>query len=209
MEGYNERRVRYYELGAREYDRGWGGGWLKNEGERAAFEEETGALGREISSLPTGRALDVACGTGILTRHLRGDVLGLDGSEEMLGIARERVPQATFVRGDALSLPFPERSFDRIFASNFYGLLLPEERERFLGEARRVAPELVLVEVAERDTGKLGWRKRGTGWQERTLADGSEHLIYRRYFAAKELADELGGEVLLDGSFLVAARRRW
>ncbi len=209
MEGYNERRVRYYELGAREYDGGWGGGWLKDEGERAAFEEETAALGRKISSLPTGRVLDVACGTGVLTRHLRGEVVGLDGSEEMLRIARERVPAATFVRGDAFSLPFPERSFDRVFASNFYGLLLPEERARFLGEARRVAPELVIAEVAERDTGKLGWRKRETGWQERTLADGSEHFIYRRYFAAEELAEEFGGEVLFDGAFLVAARARW
>ncbi len=158
MEGYNERRVRYYELGAREYDRGWGGGWLGGEGERAAFEEEAAALGRAISSLPAaGRVLDVACGTGVLTRHLRGEeVVGLDGSEGMLRIARERVPAATFVRGDAFSLPFPDGSFGRVFASNFYGLLLPEERARFLQEAGRVAPELVVAEVKERDVRRLG-----------------------------------------------------
>lgn len=84
MEGYNERRVRYYGLGAREYDRGWGGGWLEDEVERAAFEEETEALGGELSSLPAGRVLDAACGTGVLTRFLQGEVVGLDGSEEML-----------------------------------------------------------------------------------------------------------------------------
>ncbi len=207
MEDYNDRRVRYYDLGAHDYDEGWRGSWLPEEGERAGFVEELAALGRKISSLPAGRVLDVACGTGVLTQHLRGEITGLDGSERMLKIARERVPGVTFIRGDAFSIPFPDSSFDRVFTSNFYGLLLPEERTRFLREVSRVAPELVVVEVAEQDMKKLGWRKREKGWQERTLSDGSEHLIYRRYFTAEDLAEELYGEVLFEGTYLVAVRR--
>jgi SAM-dependent methyltransferase len=206
VEDYNERRVRYYDCGAHDYDGGWRGSWLPNEGERAEFEEELGALGHTISSLPAGWVLDVACGTGVLTRYLKGEVTGLDGSEEMLKIARERVPGATFVQGGAFSIPFPDSSFVRVFTSNFYGLLLPHERSAFLKEVRRIAPELVVVEVVERDMKKLGWRKRETGWQERTLSDGSEHLIYRRYFTAKDLARELAGEVLFDGRYLVMVR---
>ena len=38
-----------------------------------------------------GRTLDVACGTGFITQHLSGEVVGLDQSEAMLAIARERV----------------------------------------------------------------------------------------------------------------------
>ena len=148
----------------------------------------------------------MACGTGVLTQYLKGEVTGLDGSEEMLKIARERVPGATFVQGDAFSLPFPDSSFDRVFTSNFYGLLLPHERSVFLKEIRRIAPELVGVEIVEQDMKKLGWRKRETGWQERTLSDGTEHLIYRRYFTAKDLAGELRGEVLFDGKFLSMVR---
>ena len=87
MEDYNDRRVRYYDRGAHDYDGGWHGGWLPDEGERAGFEEELGALRHTISSLPAGRVLDVACGTGVLTQHLKGEVMGLDGSEEMLEIA--------------------------------------------------------------------------------------------------------------------------
>ena len=205
MKDYNKRRVRYYNRGARDYDGGWGGSWLSDESDRAGFEAERGALGHTISSLPAGRILDVACGTGVLTQYLKGEVTGLDGSEEMLKIARERVPGATFVQGDAFSIPFPDSSFDRVFTSNFYGLLLPHELSVFLKEIRRIAPELV-VEVVEQDMKKLGWRKRETGWQERTLADGSEHLIYRRYFTAKDLAGELAGEVLFDGKFLLMVR---
>ena len=206
MEDYNERRVRYYDRGAHDYDGGWRGSWLPDESDRAEFEEELGALGHMISSLPAGRVLDVACGTGVLTRYLKGEVTGLDGSEEMLKFARERVPGATFVKGDAFSIPFPDSSFDRVFTSNFYGLLLPHERSAFLREIRRIAPELVVVEVVEQDMKNLGWRKRETGWQERTLSDGTEHLIYRRYFTARDLAGELAGEVLFDGRYLVMVR---
>ncbi len=34
MEDYNDRRVRYYDRGAHEYDGGWRGSWLPDEGER-------------------------------------------------------------------------------------------------------------------------------------------------------------------------------
>jgi ubiquinone/menaquinone biosynthesis C-methylase UbiE len=105
----------------------------------------------------------VACGTGVLTQHLKGEVTGLDGSEEMLKIARERVPGATFVQGDAFSIPFPDSSFDRVFTSNFYGLLLSRERSAFLREVRQVAPEFVVVETTP--PGVLE-----EGWQERTLS---------------------------------------
>jgi ubiquinone/menaquinone biosynthesis C-methylase UbiE len=50
--------------------------------------------------------LDVACGTGFLTRHLRGEVVGLDQSESMLNIARNRMPEGSFGQGDAFS-PLP------------------------------------------------------------------------------------------------------
>ena len=63
----------------------------------------------------------------------------------MLEVAAEQVPDATFVQGDALDLPFEDGAFDRVFTSYFYGHLEDADRERFLGEARRVARELVVV----------------------------------------------------------------
>ena len=82
-----------------------------------------------------------------LTRHLAGDVTGLDWSERMLSIARGAAPHASYVRGDALELPFPDSSFDRVFTGHFYGHLEEPERLRFLAEARRVAPELVVADA--------------------------------------------------------------
>ena len=117
----------------------------------------------------------------------------------MLEIARKRVPQATFVCGDALSLPFADGSFDRVFSGNLYGLLLPPERARFVTETRRVASELVLFE-----TSLAALRTHAEGWQERTLSDGSRPKIYRRYFAAEDLTAEFGGgHVHFDGEHFV------
>src|SRR5215217_6812666 len=53
----------------------------------------------------------------------------------VLDVARRRVPWAEFVRGDAFRMPFAEDSFQRVFASFFYGLVPLEDRGRFLKEA--------------------------------------------------------------------------
>lgn len=46
-------------------------------------------------------------------------------------------------------------------------------------------------------------------WQERILNDGSRRRVYKRYLSGQQLADELGGRVLLDGPWFVAAQVRW
>jgi ubiquinone/menaquinone biosynthesis C-methylase UbiE len=146
---YNDRRVRYYDRAAPAYDNAFLGMGPYADRERSAgLAEDLRTLAGTISRLPPGRILDVACGTGFLTRHLKGEVTGLDASEKMLDVARKRVPEATFVRGGAFDLPFTDASFDLMFTSNFYGLFFPPERARFLaeadgpagrGEARRLA----------------------------------------------------------------------
>jgi SAM-dependent methyltransferase len=76
---------------------------------------EQPAMRALLNELPTGRALDVACGTGRLTRVLvdhGDDVTGIDTSDAMLSRARSSAPQATYHRASLLRLPFPDASFD-------------------------------------------------------------------------------------------------
>jgi ubiquinone/menaquinone biosynthesis C-methylase UbiE len=154
-----------------------------------------------IGALPATRTLDVACGTGFLTRHLQGDVVALDQSEAMLDRARVHARHATFVQGDALDLPFQDRSFGRVFAGHFYGHLRVDDRSTFLREARRVAGELVVVDSARNGS------DRGEEIQERVLRDGSRWRIFKRWFSPEELAAELGsGEMLFAGRWFVAVR---
>lgn len=86
---------------------------------------------------PGERALDLCCGTGDLAFALAeagARVTGLDFSEEMLRVAREKSrrlptranqtqsiqPQVEFIRGDAQQIPFPENTFDIVTIG--YGL---------------------------------------------------------------------------------------
>jgi ubiquinone/menaquinone biosynthesis C-methylase UbiE len=191
----------YYDRRAPEYDDWYRGVGLYAERDRPGWHDEVDALGRALASLPPARTLDVACGTGFLTRHLPGDVVGIDQSESMLEEARRHAPNAEFVQGDALSLPFEDGSFGRIFTGHFYGHLAGPDRERFLAEARRLAPELVVVDSALREDVELEER------QERTLNDGSRWEVYKRYFEPDALAAELGGgETLFAGRWFVAVR---
>jgi ubiquinone/menaquinone biosynthesis C-methylase UbiE len=187
----------YYDRRAHEYDDWYGGIYYEGE-ERERFLAEVVRLEQVLSDLGPARTLDVACGTGFLTRHLAGDVTGLDWSERMLGVARRAAPGVTYVRGDALELPFGDTSFDRVFTGHFYGHLEEPERLSFVAEARRVAPELVVADAALRPG------HAPAEWQQRDVSDGSVWPVYKRFFSPVTLLSELGGgELLLDGDWFV------
>ena len=190
----------YYDARAPEYDDWVYGRGLFAERERPGWDDERERLEGALADLPPARTLDVACGTGWLTQHLPGELVGLDASDSMLEIARERVPHGEFIAGDALSLPFEDGSFDRLVTGHFYGHLEEPDRVRFLAEARRVAGELVVVDSALRE------EVDPVQWQERELLDGSRWEVYKRYFTGDELAAELGGEVYFNGRWFVVAR---
>jgi len=191
----------YYDRRAPEYDEWYLGSGRFAERDRPGWEAEVEGLRRALEGLPPARTLDVACGTGFLTRHLPGEVVGLDQSASMLEEARPQAPQTTFLEGDAVTLPFEDCTFDRVFTAHFYGHLEHDERERFLGEASRVAKELVVADSALRPDVEPEER------QERILNDGSRWEVYKRYFSAEELAQELGGgETLFAGRWFVAVR---
>jgi ubiquinone/menaquinone biosynthesis C-methylase UbiE len=191
----------YYDRRAPEYDDWYLGRGLFTGRDRPGWKDEVDELAAAIGALPSGRTLDVACGTGFLTRHLHGDVVALDQSARMLEEASRVVPSAAFVQGDALALPFPDRSFDRVFTGHFYGHLAEPERSAFLAEARRVARELVVVDASRVNS------EVDEEMAQRVLEDGSRWQVYKRWFNGPGLAGELGGgEVLFEGSWFVMVR---
>jgi demethylmenaquinone methyltransferase/2-methoxy-6-polyprenyl-1,4-benzoquinol methylase len=184
----------YYDHRAPEYDDWYLGVGRFAERDRPGWEEDLKALEDDVAALAPARNLDVACGTGFLTRHLRGEITALDQSERMLEVTGERVPDAELVSGDGLALPFADGSFDRLFTGHFYGHLNGSDREAFLAEAHRVASELVIVDSARRPDHEP------EEWQERILNDGSSYQVYKRYFEPEALAQELGGGTVLHAS---------
>ncbi len=113
---------------------------------------------------PGDRALDLCCGTGDLAFALAeagAEVVGLDFSEPMLTVARSRgrrknpepkVRNPTFLRGDAMRIPFPDATFDIITVG--YGLRNLASWETGLSEMARVArpgARLVVLDFGKPD----------------------------------------------------------
>ncbi len=192
--------ARYYDQRAAEYDEWYTGEGVFAERDRPGWSEEVAGLVALVAQLPARRTLDVACGTGFLTRHLTGYSVGIDQSPGMVAIAQSRLPHGLALVADALALPFADGAFARVFTGHFYGHLPESERARFLDEVRRVADELIVVDTARR--ADLPAER----WDARVLNDGSTHRVFKRYLSGPQLAGEIGGEVLLDGQWFVAAR---
>ncbi len=118
--------------------------------ERYAAPAVFGPWARELVDVaalrPGERVLDVACGTGVVTRLVAehvdacGRVVGLDISPGMLEVARSVPPPAgaaiTWQEGSAEALPFAEGSFDVVLCQ--HGLPFMADRSRALAEMRRV-----------------------------------------------------------------------
>jgi ubiquinone/menaquinone biosynthesis C-methylase UbiE len=188
----------YYHARAPEYDDWWLQRGLYASKIMPGWTQERDLALEAVGSLPPRRTLDVACGTGFVTRLLHGEVVGLDQSEDMLEVAREQAPNATYLAGDGVDLPFEDGSFERVFTSHFYGHLEEDERVCFLAEARRVAPELVVFDAALH-----GGHERAEQ-QERILNDGSRWTVYKRFFTGEALRQELGGgAILYEGRWFV------
>jgi SAM-dependent methyltransferase len=119
--------------------------WARNEDQQVPTYEE--AI-RHVGVHPGHRALDIGCGTGVFLRAAadRGaEVSGLDASEALLEIARERVPTADLRVGEMQSLPWNDDSFDLV--TGFNSFFFADDMVAALREAGRVAKPLAPVVI--------------------------------------------------------------
>ncbi|MCB1488456.1 MAG: class I SAM-dependent methyltransferase [Bauldia sp.] len=92
------------------------------------------------------RVLDLACGTGVVTREVAhsgvtpGSLTGADYNAGMLSVARDRAAEAgiaaEWVEADAGDLPFPDDRFDVAYCQQAFQFF--PDRPRALRELRRV-----------------------------------------------------------------------
>lgn len=105
-----------------------------------------------VAEMASGqRVLDICAGTGDLAFQAaravgtKGDVLALDFVHSMLSLAHEKnkerildgAPSVSFVQGDAMSLPLPDTSFDKVTVS--FGIRNVDDPLEALKEMKRVA----------------------------------------------------------------------
>jgi ubiquinone/menaquinone biosynthesis C-methylase UbiE len=110
------------------------------------FEPFADDLIRRLKPRHRWRALELACGTGVLTSRLLGasvdaasHLTATDLNEAMIDVARRKLARDTrvvFRQADAMALPFDDASFDIVICQ--FGWMFFPDKERAMREARRV-----------------------------------------------------------------------
>jgi len=108
----------------------------------ALFEQWADRLADAAEIQPGERVLDVACGTGTLTRTVAsrvgesGAVSGVDINPGMLAVARRHSPGVDWREASAEALPYDENQFDAVVSQ--FGLMLFSDPYTALREMKRV-----------------------------------------------------------------------
>jgi ubiquinone/menaquinone biosynthesis C-methylase UbiE len=167
----------------------------------------------EQAELESGhRVLEIGCGTGTLTVMIKHgypgvEVAGIDPDPRALERARRKAARDSalirFDQGFADDLPYPERSFDRVFSSFMYHHLPSDEKPKMLQEARRVLKpggELHMVDFEGSEDGRQGFLARLFHSNERLQENSPVRVLAIMRQAGFHDADKLGRRRLLFGT---------
>jgi SAM-dependent methyltransferase len=108
------------------------------------FEPYAVDLVDRLKSRPVSRVLEVACGTGVVTRLLADElpddveIVATDFNQPMLDYAKSAgtMRDVAWKQADAMNLPFADSSFDAVVCQ--FGVMFFPDRPQAFSEARRV-----------------------------------------------------------------------
>lgn len=170
---------------------------------RPLKDTETERIEMTINSIPSGVSsiLDVGCGDGRITNRLAcsyPQVVGVDISEEALKHVQTKV-----VRASAEHLPFKNRSFDLVMATELIEHLPKPIYQKTLGEIRRIARRWIIVSVP--------WREQLAVAQARCIRCGTVfHVNYHhRSFNVSQLKKLFAPEFKLVEIKLIGRERAY
>jgi ubiquinone/menaquinone biosynthesis C-methylase UbiE len=112
------------------------------------FDRYAADLVQRLPKHPPGDVLEIACGTGLVTKRLREHLdpslrlMATDLSKVMLEYARNKLGESNGIfweEADALKLPFEAGSFGAVVCG--FGIMFTPDRRAALREARRVLIE--------------------------------------------------------------------
>jgi len=219
-----DEQRRYYSARAPEYDDWWlrRGRYSLDAEAEAAWFADVYELEAELDRFaPRGDVLELAAGTGNWTRHLTRHadrVTAVDAAPEVLDLNRAKVDGAVdYVLADVFSWQ-PPRAFDVCFFAFWLSHVPSERAEAFwqlVDQALRPNGRVFLI-----DNARLGDPRHLVDTKgevvRRSLSDGREFDIVKRFWTPGELEHELAGlgwrvsaGVTANGHFVFAAGARF
>jgi len=205
-DGILQEQIAYYRARAGEYDQ-----WFLREGRYDRGSEANARWFAEAAQVeaaleafaPSGRVLEMACGTGLWTRHLvrfADSVTALDASPEVLEINRSRVndPKVRYAEADLLNWT-PDGVYDAVFFGFWLSHVPPERFDDFwkLVETCLAPGGRVFFVDALYDATSTAADHTLEGTEAVTLTrrlnDGREFRIVKVFHPPEELAQKLAG----------------
>jgi demethylmenaquinone methyltransferase/2-methoxy-6-polyprenyl-1,4-benzoquinol methylase len=203
------QQLDYYRARAGEYDDWWfrTGRYDHGDDANAAWFEEVAELEAALERFdPRGNVLELACGTGLWTRHLVGvaeHVTAVDGAAEVLARNRARIAElgasesVSYVQADLFGWEPPRHAFDAcVFA--FWLSHVPEHRFdafwEMVATALRPGGRVLLIDSARSERSKARdhtMPAEGSDTERRRLDDGREFEIIKRYYEPAALRKRL------------------
>jgi demethylmenaquinone methyltransferase/2-methoxy-6-polyprenyl-1,4-benzoquinol methylase len=213
----------YYRARAGEYDR-----WWNREGRFDRGAEANARWFAEAASLegvlkrfdPRGDVLELACGTGLWTRHLTAyaqSLTAVDGSAEVLAINRARVgsDRVRYIQADLFDwTPSPAGGYD-VCVFSFWLSHVPQQRFaafwEMVGSALRPGGRVLFIDSARTDRSTAADHQLPVddeATMTRRLDDGREFQIVKRFYDPRALESELASlgfdvEVATTGEFFL------
>jgi SAM-dependent methyltransferase len=199
---------RYYEDRAPEYDDVWyrRGIYDLGPGGNERWFEETAKLEAAVDDLDvSGSVLELACGTGLFTRHLAPRarrMVAVDAAASALAINRGRVadPRVEYVHADMYEwVPPDDVRFDTIFFAFLVSHILPERFQEFWdrldgwlapGGSVFFCDDVAGTEPRRSDPGEPVVDGPDFAHRRR-LTDGREYTIVKILYRPDEFRDEL------------------
>jgi SAM-dependent methyltransferase len=199
-----QEQIAYYRARAGEYDQ-----WFLREGRynrgpdaNAQWFREAGLVEAALETFaPSGRVLELACGTGLWTRHLvrfAESVTALDASPEVLAINHARVADAKvrYVEADLLGWT-PDGVYDAVFFGFWLSHVPPERFDDFWKLVEKcLAPggRVFFVDSLYDATSTAAdhtLESADAVTLTRRLNDGQEFRIVKVFYTPEELAQKL------------------
>jgi SAM-dependent methyltransferase len=134
----------------------------------------------EVMALSPQTFLDAGCGEGFVARRVIDaapgiSLTGCDVSHSALEIAATANPEARFVAGSVVELPFPDRSFDVVGCFEVLEHLPGDLPRRALSELGRVARNAVVLSVPHEPLFCLANAARGKNLDVRPRGSDPDH----------------------------------